>query len=387
MKPVYSGKPIGSVQALAKTLGLSLPVLTSFAATASAKYTHFDIPKANGKRRSISSPNHDLKIIQRRINRFIFGNVQYPQYLFGGIEGRDYVKNASVHAHAKALITLDIKDFYPSIQEIDVLKIFKLFCNFPDPVAKLLTKLSTLNGSVPQGACTSSHIANLVFFDTEHRIAREFSQKKLTYSRLLDDMCISSKTLMQAETLNATITSITALLSSRGFKLKNNKTKIFSASDPQNLMEVTGLWLNRGLPKVKRKERMDIRSELHRCEELFKLSRTNPDYHLEHDRLSGRIAKLAYLKHFESKDYRARLRKILPHFDVKDRTKTIKLVTVVERTLASDRDKYSFVEGFHQICYRINILSRTDAALARNLRSRMNSCRPSITKEQIIYGE
>ncbi|MFC6284151.1 MULTISPECIES: reverse transcriptase family protein [Polaromonas] len=387
MQPTYLEKPIGSPEALAGVLGLSVTVLTDFAATASSKYTHFEIDKANGKKREISSPNHDLKIIQKRINRFVFGKVKYPEYLFGGIEGRDYVKNASIHANAKALITLDIKDFYPNIQAKHVFKIFKYFCKFPDSVATLLTDLTTLKGSVPQGACTSSHIANLVFYDTEHRIVREFSQKKLSYSRLLDDMCISSTKVMSASTLKATIDSISAVLHGKNFKLKSSKTKISSASNPEDLMEVTGLWLNRGHPRVRRAERIDIRSELFRCEELFKISRTSPEYHREHDRLSGRVAKLSYLKHSESKPYRARLRKILPHYDLGDRTKTLKLVNVIERTSVGDRSKYSYIERFHQLMYRINILSRSDTGLAQALRIRMSLCQPTSTKEKITYGE
>ncbi|ABM36663.1 reverse transcriptase family protein [Polaromonas naphthalenivorans] len=164
MQPNYSANPIGSPSALAATLGVSVAVLNDFASTSASKYSKFELAKADGKPRFISSPNHDLKIIQKRINRFVFGNVIYPDYLFGGIEGRDYVKNARVHANAKSLITLDIKNFYPSIREEYVFKIFKHFCKFPDSVANLLTKLTTLDNCVPQGACTSSHLANLVFF-------------------------------------------------------------------------------------------------------------------------------------------------------------------------------------------------------------------------------
>ncbi len=386
MQPIYSGKPIGSIEALAALLGMSVDVLTNFASTVSSKYTTFEINKDNGKKRKISSPTHELKIIQRRINRFIFGNVKYPDYLFGGIEGKDYVKNARLHARATSLITLDIKDFYPSISTSHVSAVFKYFCRFPDPVVALLTELTTLNGSVPQGACTSSHLANLVFFDTEHRIVREFSQQHLSYSRLLDDMCISSQKKMTPSNLKNSIDRVSAVLHGKKFRLKASKTKIFSASNPEELMEVTGLWLNRGHPRVRRKERIDIRSELHRCEGLFKISRTSPAYHLEHDRLSGRVAKLTYLGHFESASYRVRLRKILPHYDLGDKTKTARLVGVVERTSLGDRSKYSFIERYHQLIYRINILSRSDSELARNLRARMIKCKPTCTTEELTYG-
>lgn len=385
MQPIFSAKPIGSPKALAGALGLSVEVLMDFAKNASKKYTHFEIDKTNGKKRAIASPSHELKIIQKRINRLVFEKTIYPDYLFGGIEGRDYVKNAKTHANAAVLIALDIQDFYPSIKALHVLNIFKYFCKFPESVAQLLVQLTTLNDVVPQGACTSSHIANLVFFDVEHKIVREFRQQKLNYSRLLDDMCVSSKSELNPKTITTVIEKVSAVLKTRSLKLKKSKTRISSSTNPQQLMEVTGLWLNRGRPRVKRAERSDIRSALHRCENSFVVSRTDENYHFEHDRLSGRVAKLTYLGHTESHEYRDRLRKILPYYGPTDITKTLKLVSVMERASTTDRGKFSYINKYNQLFHRINILSRSHFLLARTLRSRLSNCSPTSTLEKIIY--
>lgn len=386
MKPKYNGKSIASQESLAGALGLSVEVLADFVSTASSRYTYFDIAKKDGKLRNISSPSHELKIIQKRINRVIFGNIKYPDYLFGGIQDKDYVKNAYAHAHSKLLITLDIKNFYPTINQKLVFEIFKYFCKFPDSIASCLSELTTLNGFVPQGACTSSNIANLVFYDTEHILIRELSQKQLVYSRLLDDICISSKKPLKPEAITEIINKVAALLHRKKFKLKPEKTRISSIGNPEVLMEVTGLWLNRGAPRAHRSERIDIRTELFRCEQNFKLSRTHPDYHASHDRLSGRVAKLTHLGHIESESQRNRLRSILPHYDSLDIAKTIKLVSIIEKTKVGDREKYSFIDRFNKLLYRINIITRTDRVLAKTLRQRMNACKPCSTKEDIIYG-
>lgn len=386
MRPKYHGKPIASLESLASALGLSVDVLNDFVTTASERYSYFDTLKKDGKLRNISSPSHDLKIIQKRINRVIFGNIEYPSYLFGGIEGKDYVKNAREHAHSKLLITLDVKNFYPSITKKLVFEIFKYFCKFPDPIASALAELTTLHGIVPQGACTSSHIANLVFYDTEHVLIRELKQKQLTYSRLLDDICISSKKELPKKQIENVIDKVVILLKAKKFQLKNSKTRISSAGNPSTLMEVTGLWLNRGAPRAHRSERLDIRTELRRCEESFKLSRFAPSYHAEHDRLSGRVAKLTYLQHFESATYRSRLRNILPHYDSQDIVKTEKLVSIIEKTKLNDRNKYSFIDRFHKILYRISIITRTNPTLAETLRKRMSIYKPINTMDEIIYG-
>jgi Reverse transcriptase (RNA-dependent DNA polymerase) len=388
VRPIYITKPIGSERALAGALGLSVEVLKDFAANASSKYSRFEIDKHDGTKRSICSPNHDLKIIQKRINRAVFGNVEYPDYLFGGIAERDYVKNARAHSGAKALISLDIANFYPKISAKWVSHIFKHFCKFPDPVVLLLTQLTTLDGFVPQGACTSSHIANLIFHDKEYRVVQELKSKRITYTRLLDDICISSpKRVFGRSEVTALINQVVALLKSKGFDLKSKKTRITSASNPENLMEVTGLWLNRGAPRVRTSERDDIRLEMQACELNSKLSRTSLDYHKEHERLSGRVSKLSYLDHPEAREYRSRLRKILPHFDEIEVRKTVHLVSTASRTNVTDRGKYAYIDWYYQLMHRISIIARTDSSLAAELRGRMHRCAPTATKESIIYGD
>jgi hypothetical protein len=386
VKPKFLGKPIGSENALAATLGLSVGVLREFSATVSDRYSTFEIPKKDGTLRSICSPSHDLKIIQKRINRFIFENVEYPDYLFGGIAGQDYVKNARRHSGAKALLALDVRNFYPSINAKAVESIFLHFCKFPLAVVKLLTELTTLNGYVPQGACTSSHIANLVFHDVEHRVVSDFRDKKLIYSRLLDDICISSNNILRKEQVTAAISKVTALLKVKGFKLRGGKTRVTSISNPEDLMEITGLWLNRGRPRVKPQDRQEIRSEMHRCEVNFTVSRTAPEYHKEHETLSGRVAKLTYLEHHEAASFRSRLRKILPHYGEMEAGRVQILVAVLERTSKLDRGKYAYIDRYHKLIHRINILSRTEKSLAYKLRIRMSHCLPTITKEVLIYG-
>jgi hypothetical protein len=386
VKPLYIARPIGSVKALAVALGLTEQVLRDFAKTAAEQYSFFSIPKGEDSFRDICSPSHDLKIIQKRINRSIFGCVKYPDYLFGGIKGRDYVKNATHHESAKCLIALDVKNFYPSIKYAHVLNIFKYFCKFPDEVARLLADLTTLNGVVPQGACTSSHIANLVFFDIEHRLVRELREKRLRYSRLLDDICISADRKLSEKNVDYCITRVAGLLSARNFKIKNKKTRVVAHDNPMQLMEVTGLWLNRGKPRVKKAERLDIRSELYRCEKNAGVSRFDPDFHKEHSHISGRVAKLTHLNHFEAPDFRERLRKILPLYGQLDTVKTKRLVSILARTRVTDRSKCSYIDRYFKTVYRVNIMSRSNKSLAKELRKKLAHCFPTKKKVDVIYG-
>ena len=386
MRPIFDSRPIGCVDSLAAALGMSAVVLKGFAHSVPAHYTHFTIQKANGNDRHLVAPDHALKLIQKRINRAIFDRVKYPPYLFGGVRGRDYVMNAQAHSHAQVLLALDIEDFYGNITAKRVAEIFKYFFKFPDSVCALLTELTTLNGSVPQGACTSSHIANLIFHDVEHRLEDEFRVKHLVYTRLLDDICVSSRQPLSKKTLSHIVEKVSSLVRSRGLNIKEEKTRISSKSNPETLMNVTGLWLNRRRPRANRSERLAIRSEIHRCMQNFQFSRTAPEYHQEHNSVSGRVSKLTYLGHAEAPIFREKLRSTLPHFSAAEVAKTVQLVDVLSRTSLADRSKYAYVERYFQAMHRIGVVARNNRGLSRKLRQKLEGCRPAKSREEILYG-
>ena len=224
-KPYYPHIAIASIDTLARTLGVNPKRLISISENVDNSYTQFELKTG----RVVFEPKFELKKIQKRINSRIFENVVFPYYLMGGIKSqamlgkigkvdeseenidrdlsdeeekpekknnkatRDYVSNAASHTRAHTLINLDIKKFYTNIKAEYVFDIYKYFFKFPDDVAELLVKLTTFRGRVPQGGCTSSYIANLVFFNTEYRVVSDFRNQGISYTRLLDDVALSSK--------------------------------------------------------------------------------------------------------------------------------------------------------------------------------------------------
>lgn len=200
-KPLYPCKPIGSIDVLAKTLGVHPTKLIDIASQVNNSYTSYQLPAhpVTGKERTVLEPKYELKKIQKRINSRIFEQVQFPSYLQGGLKAshsikRDYVQNATIHSHSQTLINLDVKNFYPNIKTEAVSNIFKYFFKFSDDVVSILIKLTTYHGSIPQGGCTSSYLANLVLFNSEYKLVSSLRGKNVRYSRLLDDITISSKT-------------------------------------------------------------------------------------------------------------------------------------------------------------------------------------------------
>lgn len=386
MKPKYHARPIGTADLLATVLGIDLYALRRLSAAVSEHYHDFEIDKKSGGKRKITAPDFDLKLVQKRINKFIFSNVQYPDYLFGGISEKDYLKNAQAHIGAKVLVAVDVENFYPNIKAATVRKIFQYFCKFSPEVSELLTQLTTLNGSVPQGACTSSHLANLAFFETEHALVHEFKQKGLKYSRLLDDITVSSRNELSSRKISASIDKVSSMLKTINCRIKKSKTKISSASNPSDLMFVTGLWLNRGKPRVASEDRDLIRAEVHNCLKYASVSRIGSDYHKMHDRVSGRVAKLAYIGHSEAVTYRQNLSKVLPLFDKGNEAKTKAMARVLQKASPETRSKVAYFDRYHQVLHRTNIHVRNNRKFADEIRGMLMRVAPLISKEAMEYG-
>ena len=165
-RPCFKGRPIATLDALARALRVSLRQLRWVIGRADTLYRPLKpFTKPDGSVRQTYNPAAPLKDIQRRINRNIFSRVEFPTYLQGGIRDRKAprhcVANARLHSRPRIVINLDIANFFPSITSRQVHDIWQNFFRFPPGIAEELTRLTTYDGRLPQGAPTSSYLANL----------------------------------------------------------------------------------------------------------------------------------------------------------------------------------------------------------------------------------
>lgn len=372
-KPYYSKNPIASEQALAKCLGVTPERLLLIAKNAAKSYIEFEIKtgkdKNNQKTRVLHEPKPFLKSIQKKINREIFENVVYPAYLHGGLKERDYVTNVAVHAGAKTIIGLDIQNFYPSIKKAHVLNIFTQLCKFPPNISNLLTDLVTLDGNVTQGACCSSYIANLIFFNTEYSHISKFRSKGLTYTRLLDDVTISSKTALSNQQIEKAIESVASLFTKFDLNLHDGKTKIEQSSNPKSTFEVTGLWAKHGNPKIRKKDRHYVRHLVFICQKEFEKDSTSPKYHELWNMTSGKVAVLTRLKHAQSKTLRKKLSLILPTYDADASAKLQRLAFKLCQTPNEETLNPGKLKTYNKLKYHFGIVARTEKATAKKWKS------------------
>jgi len=369
-KPYYPHHPIGSVESLAKCLGLPPRLLKDLSEDTSSSYTEFSIRSKSGKERIVYDPKFELKRLQKRINSRLFEGVFYPSYLQGGIRDqknpRDYIVNGTIHAGSKNLIGIDIKDFYNNIKEESVKPIFTRLFNFPDAVASILTKLVTRDGTVPQGACTSSYVANLVFFNSEYSLVSRMRARGFSYTRLLDDVTLSSKRPITKEESTELIKEVAAIFKKHNLRLNNKKTKQESAGDVKAEYKVTGVWVGHGIPKLRKAERRHIRHLVYICEKEYLKCRFSEEYHALWNRISGQVAKLTRLKHSQAEDLRLRMSAILPEYDNQMKASIIFEADKLLQKPVAHHVRPGVISSLNKTLYSLGVLTRTDKPLARH---------------------
>jgi hypothetical protein len=265
--------------------------------------------KSDGKMRVCYDAKPPLKSMQGRIKCMILRHVKFPAYLMGGISDldrpRDYVRNAAIHAGARVLVNEDITEFFPSTSAAIVYDIWRYFFRFPDEVARTLTALTTKDGGLPQGAKTSSYLANLVFWSTEPAAARTLRQMGFQYSRYVDDISISSQIDRSPRDLGRAISVVAFMVRRRGLHLKRRKHRIMRAGQR---MEVTGLVVNEHSASLGPKKAANIRAVVHQSEALAKVSPRPPEFERVKRRAVSLVGQLNRLHPGKARTLRERLR-------------------------------------------------------------------------------
>lgn len=145
----------------------------------------------NVKKRHVTPSRYRLKVLQQNINAHILSKITIPEYAYGSIRGKSNLKNAYLHLGNKYFFSVDLKDFFPRINNRQVFRMFREN-DFSPSVSRLLTQLTTFNGCLPQGAPTSPAIANIVFIPTGNRLLDIAKQHDITFTTHLDDLNFSS---------------------------------------------------------------------------------------------------------------------------------------------------------------------------------------------------
>lgn len=219
-------------------------------------YRSFKIKKANGKMRTISEPLPDLKYVQSWVLENILEQCPVSVYAKAFVKGRSIKSNARFHRSQPVVVTMDIKDFFPSITVFDVHDIF-LNMGYLDKLSWFLANLCCYNKVLPQGAPTSPYLSNIRLINFDNEIDSYIKKKGIRYTRYADDLTFSGD--FNPHTL---IHDISVMLYKNGFRLNASKTRVARKNTRQ---EVTGIVVNSHM-QVSKKKRRNIRQQVYYIE-------------------------------------------------------------------------------------------------------------------------
>jgi hypothetical protein len=248
-------------------------------------YRSWEEPKKSGGTRPIDAPREKLKYVQKLINERILQPTRIHRSAIGGIPGKRLIDNLKIHIGKPMVANFDLKSFFTNISCRQVFETFRAIGISPK-VAEVLTRLTTFKGRIPQGAPTSTMLANIVAgYERQNCLDRRIGglcqEHGSQNRRWIDDLSISGPRYLPK--LRGTVERI---IEQAGFKPNSDKTSFASDKEPQ---VVTGHLVN-VKPNIRKDERRRLRAILHKCRTIGPEKVTNDSIETLRNRLRGKIA-------------------------------------------------------------------------------------------------
>lgn len=243
------------------------------------RYRQFHIKKKSGGTRVITAPrNRSFMMMLQAVNEILKALYSPSDYAMGFTEGRSVVTNANIHKGQNYVFNIDLKDFFPSVEQFRVWKRLQLKpFNFPKQIANIIAGLCSMRQVrdvidetkehdndkkfkyvLPQGSPVSPIITNMVCDILDRRLAGLARRFGLHYSRYADDITFSSMHYVYAPN-GEFRTELCRLITEQGFTINEDKTRLQKLGSRQ---EVTGIIVSQKL-NVTKKYARDIRNILY----------------------------------------------------------------------------------------------------------------------------
>tara|TARA_R110002049_G_scaffold166600_1_gene332697 strand:+ start:1202 stop:2212 length:1011 start_codon:yes stop_codon:yes gene_type:complete len=192
---------IGYDKLLARMLGTEREELLDVLDRADDYYEELILhnPEKPNKKRTVVCVRGKLRKFQERFYRgVLLRKLPISPHSHGGVRKRNIKTNAKPHLKSRFVFTLDIQDFYPSIKQKRIYRLFNQNLECSSRVASLCTRLCTYNHELSLGLVTSPFLANQIMLQVDKRIEGLCNKANLKYSRFVDDMTISGPFDFQA---------------------------------------------------------------------------------------------------------------------------------------------------------------------------------------------
>ncbi len=217
-------------------------------------YVQFEVPKRRGGMRVLASPKRDMRAAQSWILEHILTKVPLHEAAHGFVPGRSTKTCAAPHRGRPVVVNLDLKDFFPSITLRRVTGFFEAL-GFSPAAATVLGLLCTAcprrtvtydgvsfevavgDRALPQGACTSPALSNLISKRLDARLAGLAKARGFVYTRYADDLTFSGP----KDEVPRLLARIRHVVDEEGFVVHPEKTRVQRKGGRQM---VTGIVVN-----------------------------------------------------------------------------------------------------------------------------------------------
>ncbi|EGU0166495.1 RNA-directed DNA polymerase [Vibrio parahaemolyticus] len=245
---------IFELEHLSKLTGINIDTLCKIIGNSNHFYREFSINKRRGGTRLISSPYPSLMTCQTWIYENILKKSPIHHCSHGYSPDKSIITNAHPHLGKKAILKLDIKDFFPSIPINWVIKYFSDI-GYSNNVAYYLASICCLDEALPQGAPTSPMLSNILLRSLDRRLYKLSKTYNLTYTRYADDLTFSGNHIPHK------ITSVIEQIVLDYGLLVNEKKTCLIIGDKQKI--ITGLSVRGDRLKLPRASRREIKKEIY----------------------------------------------------------------------------------------------------------------------------
>lgn len=250
---MFHAEEIDSIKVLAQELSTSSNLIEGMVEKRDLPSFYQEIfihKKHSPKPRSILIPKRTdiencLKNLQAHFQK---QNWEVHSSAYGFLKKRDIVANAKNHLKKQAIFNTDIQDFFSNIKE-GMITEFLMKKGYCKNIASTLSKICTIEGSLPPAFCTSPVLVDALLLSMDMDFEKFSKENHWTYTRYVDDISLSSETK-----LLPTKEDVSTLLKKYGFEINKKKTKKLFRG--QRNFTVTGLSIfDDTCPRISKKKK------------------------------------------------------------------------------------------------------------------------------------
>lgn len=242
-------RPAAMLSDIVRALGMTDSQLREFVRY-SRKYRHRDAPKKGLGTRHLSAPEPALMEVLHKLDASaIFEALPIHDAAHGFVRGRSIVTHAAVHTDATTLVTVDLEDWFDTIDTARIATALQ-GAGWTEEAARVVSRLCTDDGRLPQGAPTSPRLANFVARHLDRQLALLARRFGFAYTRYADDLTFSSREGRSRGAVQRFLRQVERLCKGEHFRIRWDKVKV---THHWTRMEVAGLVLNPedGAPPVR----------------------------------------------------------------------------------------------------------------------------------------